>query len=104
MSRFDWSADVIVNVEASHCYPSREKFFQHVFAALKFGGFFVFADFMPEEEVLSCIAWLEAAGFSIVNQEDITAQVLKAMKESDAAKMTVIQERMNPLMAGVLKR
>ncbi len=39
------SADIILNVESSHCYPSLEEFFKAVCVVLKDDGIFLYADF-----------------------------------------------------------
>lgn len=38
------SVDALVNVESSHCYPSRARFFQEVARVLRPGGSFLIAD------------------------------------------------------------
>lgn len=97
-------ADVLVNVEASHCYPSREMFFKNVFNTLRPGGVFLFADFMGKSEVPQCVTWLEAAGFSVEVQEDITAGVLRGMELTNEAKVTLIRERLPRFLWGVMER
>jgi SAM-dependent methyltransferase len=104
MGDFGLEADILVNVEASHCYPSREIFFKNVYKALRPGGLFLFADFMSKAEMPQCIAWLESAGFHVEVQEDITAGVLRAMALTSEAKVTMIKQRFPRFMWGVMKR
>jgi len=100
-----FSADVVVNVEASHCYPSRETFFHRVHEALKPGGHFLFADFMTEADAEKCVAWLEAEGrFEVEIREDITPAVLRAMENTNDAKLAVIKERFPRVVRGLLER
>merc|ERR1719183_2134820 len=96
--------DIVVNVEASHCYPSRETFFGRVHGALRPGGLFLFADFMPKSEVPECVKWLQKAGFSVEVKEDVTADVLRAMEQTNAAKVALIRERFPRALWGVLER
>ncbi len=77
------SVDVVVNVESSHCYPSRLRFFEEVKRILRPGGLFLFADMLvpggskrEEGEVVSAL--LGEAGLSIENYFDITENVLAA--------------------------
>lgn len=100
-----FSVDVVVNVEASHCYPSREAFFMRVHEALKPGGHFLFADFMTEAEAEQCVGWLEADGrFEVEVREDITPAVLRAMEFTNDAKLAVIKERFPRVVRSLLER
>jgi len=78
----DGSMDAAINVESSHCYPSRSAFFAEVQRVLRPGGLFLFADcLMPEvdgmtlDEVNETLA---RAGFETDAAEDIGARVLLA--------------------------
>jgi SAM-dependent methyltransferase len=76
------SLDAVVNVESSHCYPSRFRFFQEVARVLHPGGSFLFADVIlclgkkQGPDVVS--ARLRRAGLTIDNCIDITENVLTA--------------------------
>mmetsp|Transcript_108348 Transcript_108348/g.288319 ORF Transcript_108348/g.288319 Transcript_108348/m.288319 type:complete len:543 (-) Transcript_108348:31-1659(-) len=105
MAPLGFSADVVVNVEASHCYPSREGFFRRVHESLKPGGRLLFADFMSEADADKCVAWLEAEGrFEVEIREDITPAVLRAMETTNDAKMGVIKERFPRVVRGFVER
>lgn len=70
------SVDALVNVESSHCYPSRALFFQEVARVLRPGGSFLIADSIfgdldkKESDLVS--AQLRAAGLRIEDCVDIT--------------------------------
>jgi SAM-dependent methyltransferase len=71
------SVDAVVNVEASHLYDDPARFFAEVSRVLAPHGRFFYADLFwsnsePER-------FLREAGFSIARQEDITADVLRAL-------------------------
>lgn len=71
------SVDAVVNVEASHLYDDPARFFAEVSRVLAPRGRFFYADLFwsnsePER-------FLREAGFSIARQEDITADVLRAL-------------------------
>jgi SAM-dependent methyltransferase len=78
----DGSVDVVVNIESSHCYPSRLRFFQEVVRVLSPGGAFLFAD------VILCVGSkqgpdavsndLGRAGLIVDSCTDITKKVLAA--------------------------
>jgi SAM-dependent methyltransferase len=74
------SVDAVINIESSHCYPSRLQFFREVSRVLSPGGSFLFAD------VILCFGKkqgpdvvsrnLRSAGLVIDNCTDITKNVL----------------------------
>jgi SAM-dependent methyltransferase len=76
------SVDALVNVESSHCYPSRARFFQEVARVLRPGGSFLIADAIlgdgdkKESDLVS--AQLRAAGLRIEDCVDITENALAA--------------------------
>jgi SAM-dependent methyltransferase len=76
------SIDAVINLESSHCYPSRLRFFEEVTRVLRPGGSFLFADLIMSDgkqdvpEVVS--GWLNEAGLTIEDRTDITGNVLAA--------------------------
>jgi ubiquinone/menaquinone biosynthesis C-methylase UbiE len=76
------SVDVLVNVESSHCYPSRTQFFHEVARVLRPGGSFLIADSIfgdydkKGSDLVS--AQLRAAGLSIEDCVDITDNAIAA--------------------------
>jgi SAM-dependent methyltransferase len=71
--------DAIVNVESSHCYPSFSGFIAEVNRVLRPGGHFLWADLRVGEDMGSLRRSFEHAGFEVVTERDITANVLAAM-------------------------
>jgi SAM-dependent methyltransferase len=72
------SVDAVVNVEASHLYDDPARFFSEVFRVLTPRGRFFYADlFWMNSEPQR---FLREAGFVIVSEEDITADVLRALE------------------------
>jgi ubiquinone/menaquinone biosynthesis C-methylase UbiE len=47
----DQSFDVVLNVEASHCYPRFPRFLAEVVRVLRRGGYFLYADMRPCKQV-----------------------------------------------------
>lgn len=74
--------DRVINVESSHCYGSREKFLREVHRVLTPRGVFMLADiFIPDLDSIDMASMrglLERAGFQVLSERDLTAQVLQA--------------------------
>jgi len=74
--------DRVINVESSHCYGSRERFLREVHRVLTPTGVFMFADiFIPDLDSIDMASMrglLERAGFQVLSERDLTAQVLQA--------------------------
>lgn len=86
------SFDVVVNVESSHCYPSMEAFVAEVHRVLRPGGAFVWADLRDAKAVAATRAQLTSSGLVPVRQDDITTEVLQAMRLDDARKTALVRE------------
>ena len=84
----DNAFDAVVNVEASHFY-NMEQFLKEVVRVLRPGGHLLFADLRNAEESAELHAHFVRSGLEIVKQEDISANVLKAMSASTAAREAV---------------
>lgn len=73
-----------VNVESSHCYPSKPAFFHEVARVLAPGGRFAYADIVltqgSEETPAAIESQLEQAGLAVLDVEDITPGVLEARR------------------------
>jgi len=89
----DAEFDVVVNVESSHCYPSRAKFFQEAYRVLKPGGTFCYADLHEAHVDESIERALVAAGFQVSQREDLTPGVLRALALDDDRKRKLILYR-----------
>ncbi len=82
--------DAVLNVESSHCYPSRERFFREVQRVLVPGGHFLYADFFAVEAIEPVRHALQAAPLRIVSERDITAQVLAALRRDEGRRLLLI--------------
>ncbi len=78
----DNSFDVVINIESSHCYPSRKKFFQESFRVLRPGGYFLYADlisFFADNVSLKQIKkYLINSGYKTIREQDITKNVVRS--------------------------
>jgi ubiquinone/menaquinone biosynthesis C-methylase UbiE len=104
----DGSVDAVVNVESSHCYPSRLRFLEEVVRVLRPGGAFLFADLTftgrkgHEAEVIS--AQLQEAGLVIDSCIDITPSVLAARDAvSNSSFRARLREKMSALTAAMVE-
>ena len=77
----DETFDVIVNLESSHSYPSRNtKFSAEVVRLLKPGGYFAYGDLFPEEKFLSFSTSLINKGMIKLSEREITQSVMESRK------------------------
>ena len=86
------SFDVVVNVESSHCYASMETFVAEVRRVLRPGGHFAWADLRDAADVAVTREQLTSSGLVPVRSQEITADVLHAMRLDDARKAALVQE------------
>jgi SAM-dependent methyltransferase len=92
LPRPDGSVDVVLNVESSHCYPDRARFFAEVARVLRAGGAFCYADIVRGDELEGIRAGLAATpALRALREADITAEVARGI------------ERNRETLAGVLR-
>ena len=91
----DNSFDVVINVESSHCYQHTDKFFAEVNRVLKPGGHFLFTDFRPQEAIADTQKQLLEAGFSLVKEENISANVCNSMVLEHQRKVEIIERQVS---------
>jgi len=94
------SVDAIVNVESSHCYGSMKKFVEQVYRVLRPGGYFLFADLRPSEEIDELDKTFNDAGFEVLKKELISKEVVKAMDAFHEFKLEFFQK----MVKGWLKK
>lgn len=76
----DNTFDAVINVESAHCYPRVEQFFVEVGRVLKPGGHLLFADEWWSWQIDALGEYLGAAGLEVVDQQDITPGVIRALR------------------------
>ena len=86
------SFDAVVNVESSHCYPSFERFLGEVARVLRPSGFLLFADLRSREEVAPLREQLKER-FTIIEEEFMTANVVRALELDSDRRNLLIQKR-----------
>ena len=87
------SFDVVVNVESCHAYSDLEAFFLEVHRVLKTDGQLLLVDLRTIENWESFYATLLSAGLEILDEEDITPNVVQAIEKDEADKSALINQR-----------
>ncbi|MGR9107108.1 MAG: SDR family NAD(P)-dependent oxidoreductase [Gammaproteobacteria bacterium] len=77
--------NVVTNVESSHSYPDLRAFYREVFRVLTPEGRFLYTDLFPVNMAGECVAYLQALGFTLLDEKDITSNVLASCDEIGAA-------------------
>lgn len=78
----DASFDVVINIEASHLYDDRGRFFVEVLRVLRPGGYFCYTDGCWADD--DCSEELLDAGFDLLERLEITSNVLYALRKDSA--------------------
>jgi SAM-dependent methyltransferase len=81
---FDNSVDIVLNIEASFCYGRIDRFLSEVRRVLRPGGRFLYADLRLADEVADLMAALRHSGLELVDSEDITDSVARALQLDSA--------------------
>lgn len=82
----DKAFDVVTNVESSHTYPNLRAFYSEVSRVIKKKGKFLYTDLLPVERWLEVRALLVPLGFRILNERDITENVLASCDDVAATR------------------
>ncbi len=85
------SLDIVLNLESSHHYPNMAKFLEEVFRVLKPGGHFLLADYREHDELEEFYALITASPFSVLQQADITHNVILALNLDESRKQEFIE-------------
>lgn len=93
--------DALINLESSHCYGSRARFYAEAARVLRPGGRFLHADIFDASEVGEVRQALSEAGLIVTNEDDISDQVLAAMDADDERKRAEIEARVPRWLLGL---
>lgn len=88
----DASFDGVFNVESSHAYAHFDRFVAEVQRVLKPGGKFATADVRPPGEVDAWRQLLQAVGFKLIAERDITPNVVAALRATHDFKVKFVKE------------
>ena len=95
--------DVVLNVESSHCYPSRPKFFSEVMRVLRPGGRLSLVDMFLDDELAAMPAMLTGAGLVIDRVEDISPGVVEGLRLDGPHREALIAANAPKALAPVAK-
>lgn len=90
----DGSLDIVLNVEASHCYPDFLGFLKEVARVLKPGGHFVYADFRFSDQFVEWDIAIATAPLKIIQTRNIRDEVLLGMEINAARSEALICQRL----------
>jgi SAM-dependent methyltransferase len=89
----DESFDAVLNIKSSHCYASIDAFLAEVNRVLRPNGRFLFADYRPREAVADLDEAIARAGFSVMRKVDITANIVRSLREDSERRVRMIDHR-----------
>jgi SAM-dependent methyltransferase len=93
--------DAVINVEASHCYPSLPKFLAEVARVLKPGGRFLYADFRFRSGVPEWEGAMATAPLRVLQSRVINSEVLRGMDANAARSTALIVRRLPAFLHGL---
>jgi SAM-dependent methyltransferase len=88
----DNSVDVVMNVESCHAYGLPEKFLSEVKRVLKPGGYLLMVDFRSDNNMPVFQQQIQNSGLAILQEEDISDNVIRSIEAEDPAKTARIRE------------
>jgi SAM-dependent methyltransferase len=97
------SFDAVLNVESSHCYPSRPRFFAEVRRVLRPGGVLSLVDMFLDAELAAMPGQLTGAGLTIETIEDITPGVIEGLRLDGPHREAMIAGHAPKALAPVVK-
>lgn len=91
------SFDVALNIESAHCYRSIPRFLAEVYRVLRPGGELLFAGFASRRggALKRMQAELAESSLRLLRQEDITANVVRALELDEGRKLDLLQRRVS---------
>jgi len=100
----DNSFDVLLNVESSHRYSQMEKFLNEAYRVLKPDGYFLFSDFRQQDEISGLKKLLKESSFKLISFENITKNVLEALRLPNTEREKLIHKIAPKLLHGIGKK
>lgn len=88
----DASFDAVINIESSHCYPSMGRFLSEVHRVLRPRGSLLFADLRTSDGLDVLHRQFEASHLILQREDDITANVLMALRLDNDRKLQLIHD------------
>ncbi|WP_409523358.1 class I SAM-dependent methyltransferase [Nitrincola sp. MINF-07-Sa-05] len=86
----DASFDILLNVESSHCYGNMARFVSEAARVLRPGGKFGWVDLRGPDMMTTTEQAFTHPALKLLHEQDITAQVVKALDAASERKATAI--------------
>jgi len=99
----DASFDAAVNVESSHCYASMPAFLLEARRVLRPGGYLLLADLRSSAERERLRREITQADLAILEEEDITPNVVAALRKDSERRLALIERSVNRRLVGTFK-
>lgn len=100
----DESFDAVINVESSHCYGSMPAFLGQVKRVLRPGGHFLFADLRSTADRDRLHQNLLDSRMTLLDQQDITANVLEALRRDSKRKLALIERSVSKRLLNAFRQ
>lgn len=84
---------MVINIESSYGYGHIERFLSEVLRVLRPGGSFLYADYRRNEQIAALRQHLLDAGFTMLVDERISDQVVKALDLDQERKSSLIEQK-----------
>lgn len=97
----DNTFDVVLNVEASHCYPDFPRFLVEVARVLRPGGHFLYADFRFADGLTQWDRALADGPMETVSSRNINAAVLRGMDYNSPRSLDLIARKLPRFLHGL---
>ena len=97
----DNSFDVVINVEASHCYPDFPRFLAEVGRVLRPGGYFLYADFRFGDDIAKWENALQMTPLRPKLARDISPEVLRGMEINSARSLKMLKRKLPGFLQGL---
>jgi len=95
--------DIVMNIEASHCYGRMDCFLSEVYRVLRQNGFFLFTDFRRKNQISSLRKQFSDSGLTFIKEEFITPHVVKAMELDHDRKVRLIHQKTPKILHNTYK-
>ncbi len=86
--------DTVINVEASHCYPTFPRFLAEAARVLRPAGHLLYADFRFKDRMAEWEQALLSAPLRITGSRNINAEVLRGMRRNTARSVKLIESHL----------
>jgi SAM-dependent methyltransferase len=93
--------DAVINVEASHCYPSFPRFLAEVARVLRPGGHLLYADFRFSDRLAEWEQALASAPLQIQRTRNINAEVRRGMDRNTPRSLDLIAQHLPKFLHGL---